>query len=130
LTFRYDGDDVRLADRRLVRMIAPASVGPPPEAGKQSGSWVELRDDSDRLLFHRVLHDPFETRADHHSEEGSIEMHTRPPGSGEFDVILPALPNAVTATLWSSPPDPKLAHEPARELARVDLRDDQPEDEA
>ena len=40
-------------------MIAPAQGFASPKEGKNSGSWVELRDESGAVLFHRRVHDPF-----------------------------------------------------------------------
>jgi hypothetical protein len=124
LTFRFEGDRVELVSRQRVRMIAPPSIGDPPEGGRSSGAWIELQDRQGRTVAYRVLHDPFQTHAEHHSPDGRIERVERPVESGEFEVLLPAVPEGTAVSLWSSPVEPRLAGEPATEIARFDLTDD------
>ena len=123
LTFRYEGERVELVQRELLRMIAPPAVGAPPEHGKSGGTWIELQDQRGQTIAHRVLHDPFERFAEHHSPGGRIELVERPLGRGEFDVLVPALPEAVTVSVWSSPLRGKRQSDVAREIAKFALRD-------
>jgi len=129
LTFSFDGTTVRLAKQQTIEKIAPASVGESPKAGRHSGAWLELRDGRDRLLFVRRLYNPFQTLAEHHSPDGKIEVHLRPPQRGQFDAIVPAIEQARFAVLMSSPPSDGRSTEPAREMGRFDLGQ-KPEGEA
>ncbi|MFN7571665.1 MAG: hypothetical protein ACK5TK_09465 [Betaproteobacteria bacterium] len=104
-------------------MLSPASAGELPKAGKHCGTWLELRDEEDRLLFVRRLYNPLQTLAEHHSPDGSIEVLTRPPGEGEFEVVVPALKDASSAVLVSSPLKDGRSTEPAQEVARFALRE-------
>lgn len=129
LRFRYAGERVALVERTRVPMIAPPSVGEAPRAGKNSGTWIEVRDHRDRPVFVRRLSNPFQTLAEHHSPDGRIEVVTRPPGSGEFEVIVPDLPGMRTVVLFSSPLAAGRATEPAREVARFSVTPEEPRQE-
>jgi hypothetical protein len=126
LTFRFDGSSVDLISSLELRKIAPATVGTPPVAGEQAGVWLELRDEHDKVLFHRLLDDPFRTAARHHSPDGRIELHLRAPQPGEFEVLVPALPDASYAALLSSPLERDSADEPAQEIGRYPLQQREP----
>jgi hypothetical protein len=121
LRFRFSGSEVELIDQKRVAMIAPPSIGELPQEGKNSGTWLELRDSDDRTLFVRRLHDPFQTIAEHHSPEGKIEAATRIPTNGEFETVVPDMPQLRTAILFSSPTDPKQRHEVAKEIGRFSI---------
>lgn len=123
LTFGFDGATIRLLRREAVEMISPASVGPLPKAGEHAGSWLELRDGNDRVLFVRRLHDPLRTLAEHHSPDGRIEVVVRAAGRGEFEAIVPALPQARSAVLMSSALADGRSSGKATEVGRFPLGD-------
>jgi hypothetical protein len=122
LTFRFDGDQVELASAERVARVAPGGT-------EASGSWVDLVDRRGRVLFRRVLHDPFRTTAEHHSPDGQIEVVRRPPESGEFQVVVPDMPDGSDVSVWSSPLEPEAALNPAQELGRFRLSDLQRHDD-
>lgn len=105
LTFHFDGESVQLAESERLPMLAPAAVGEPPRGGENSGAWVEVLDSGGTALYHQLLHDPFHLRAEHHSPDGRIEVHWRPPEPTDFEVIVPALRQAETVSVWATPPD-------------------------
>jgi hypothetical protein len=123
LTFRYDEDGVvELADRQRVPMVAPGSPGPVRTGGTYSGSWVELQDREGRVLFDRVLHDPFRRQVEGYDPPGRRARVTPAPRrAGQFAVILPAIPEAATVVVWSSPLEDERRTEAAREVGRFDL---------
>jgi len=122
LTFEFERHDVvRLASVERVDMIAPASPTAPPEGGRDSGTWVELRSKDDDVLFHRVLHNPFLTVAEHHSPDGGIELVERDIEPDEFEVIVPALPEAARVVVWAAPPQLDRADEPAERVVDEEL---------
>jgi hypothetical protein len=125
LTFRFEGSRVDLIRRERLRRPAPGPASPAPFEGKNSGAWLVVLDEGDRPMFHRLLHDPFQIRAERHSPDGSVALQLRPPTSGEFQAIVSDLPGMRSIVLFSSPPDPERWFEPARELARFRL-DDRP----
>jgi hypothetical protein len=128
LTFRFDGEKVELAAAERIAKVAPG--GPPPPAGTAlSGSWVDLVDRRGRVLYRRILHDPFRTTAEHHSPDGQIELVRRPPEAGEFQVVVPDMPAGADVAVWSSPLAPEAALDPARELGRFRLSDRKPRDD-
>jgi len=128
LTFHFDGKTVELRRCDRLPMVAPGTVGDPPRGGENSGAWLEVLDEQERVLFHRLLHDPFHLRAEHHSPDGRIEVHVRPPGPTDFEVLVPALPTADTVRLWVTPPSKKATPGPARDQGRFPL-DDRKEDD-
>jgi hypothetical protein len=123
LTFRYDEDGVvELADRVELPMIAPGSPGPMPSGGEYSGTWVELRDRQGRVLFDRVLHDPFRTMLEvHHPPGRRSQVVPGPRQPGEFEVLVPAMAEATTVVVWSSPLQAERRNEAAREVGRFEL---------
>ena len=126
LAFRYDRAGVWLSRRLLIDMIAPQSPGPPPSAKEHSGAWIAVRNRRGGALSHRLLHDPFALRAEHHSPDGQIEVVERELEEGEFEVVVPAFPDASDVALYSSPLAPGRYAEPAQEVGRFRL--DQEED--
>jgi hypothetical protein len=113
--------NVSLESVERVEMVTPGSPAPLPEGGRDSGTWLEVRNDEDQVVFHRVLHNPFRTLAEHHSPEGGIEVVERPVGRGRFVVLVPASPDAARAVLWTSPPELDRAGEPAEIVLDEDL---------
>ena len=126
LTFRFEGDQVELASAERISRVAPGGPVPPPAETEASGSWVDLVDGRGQVIFRRVLHDPFQTMAEHHSPDGHIEVVRRPPESGEFGVVVPDMPGGSYVAVWSSPLAPEAALDPARELGRFPLTDARP----
>ena len=116
ITFAYDGERVRLVDIRRRQGIAPGSPLPTPVAGKNSGSWVELRDGQDRPLFYRGLHNPVRYMVEEHLPDGRIRAVPGPPETGTFEVLLPDIPEAASVVLFSSPFDMEHSGEPAEEI--------------
>lgn len=126
LGFHFDGESVELRRSERLPMVAPAAIGERPKAGEHSGAWLEILDDDGEVLDYRVLHDPFHLRAEHHSPDGTIEVHFRRPEPTDFEVVLPALPGAESVRLWASAPgeERQLGHGqlgPAREQGRFPL---------
>jgi hypothetical protein len=123
LTFRFDGESVQLRRSERLKMVAPAAVGERPRGEEHSGAWVEVLDERGEVLHHRLVHDPFHIRAEHHSPDGRIEVHVRPPQPTEFEVVVPALPQASSVRLWATSPDEEERQRPARDQGRFPLED-------
>jgi len=126
LTFHYDENGaVVLADRDDLPMIAPGSPEPVSSRGEYSGTWVELQDSQGRVLFERVLHDPFRAILElRYPSARRTEAVYGPQGPGEFEVLLPAMPDATAVVVWSSELDAGRRNEAAREVARFSLGED------
>jgi hypothetical protein len=121
LTFRFERSRVELVRRERLQKVAPGTTTDRPAAGKNSGAWLTLFDRDGREVFHRLLSDPFRTRAEHHSPDGRIELHVRAPESGQFSVIVPDIPGAAEAALYSSPTDRDRMRGAAAEIGRYPL---------
>ena len=123
LTFHYDENGaVVLAGREDLPMVAPGSPEPVSSRGEYSGTWVELQDSQGRVLFERVLHDPFRAKVELRYPSGRrTEAGYGPREPGEFEVLLPAMPDAAAVVVWSSELDAGRRDEAAREVARFSL---------
>ena len=95
LTFAYDGKDIRLVRVVRVAMIAPPVVTPPPHE-RQSGHWLEVRDDKDEVIYHRPVHDPLRSDVESFGDKPGDPIRRTPTARqrGEFEVIVPDLPQA------------------------------------
>jgi hypothetical protein len=125
LTFSFDGTSVQLRRAERLPMVAPAAIGEAPSGDEHSGAWVELLDDRGAMLHHRLLRDPFRVLAEHHSPDGRIEVHLRPPEPTEFEVVVPVLPRARSVRVWATPPDEVGRQGPARDQGTFPLDDRQ-----
>lgn len=139
LTFRVSDGEARLVKYERLNMITPPSVGEAPQVGTHGGFWVELRDPSDRVLFHRVLHLPLQDSVEVHSPDGKIQRIMGEPAESTFEVLVPDYDDASTLALIGEYLDPKeriarhaerlrqvmegelVSVEGARELARFEL---------
>lgn len=102
LTFGYDlGEShggVRLVRVERVRRIAPGISMPPPQPG-QTGAWFEMRDADGALLYYQPLHDPMPTSREIFADDSGKPALSRAPikkVTGEFQILVPDLPNATT----------------------------------
>jgi hypothetical protein len=130
LTFRWDGAQIDLINRRLVQMIAPATTGEQPIAGQHAGVWLELRDASDKTLYHRSITRFMGAKGEVFHPSGAMTHHFGDPGTAQFEIVVPDLPEAVSVCVVSSPFEATaLVQEPAREIARFLLRNERSERE-
>jgi hypothetical protein len=123
LTFWFDGTSVQLRRAERLPMVAPAAIGEAPSGDTNSGAWVEVLDDRGTVLHHRLLRDPFHVLAEHHSPDGRIEVHFRPPEPTDFEVVVPALPQARSVRVWATPPDEVERQGLARDQGTFPLED-------
>src|SRR3712207_91971 len=101
LTFTYEGDEVRLASRQPVEMIAP----PGDElSGREQGFWVEVRDEKDDTLHRLVMQDPLRRDVEVFSPDPERSVYRAPveEPSGLFVVVVPDLEEADHVALMSS----------------------------
>lgn len=125
LTFRVAEGAVQLVSHERLEMICPPTVGAHPEAGKNSGFWMEVRDASDRVLFHRLLHAPLADYVEVYSPDGTIRREFQPVKESVFEVILPDDDDARSIVLMGEYLDPAKANEQrgklAQKLAQFDI---------
>ena len=105
-------------------MIAPPPVTPAPVQG-QSGYWCELRDATGDLLFHRAFSSPVRTDVEVFADDAAQSMRRVPVPApqGQFDVLVPDLPEARTFLLFGTPAGAATEAAPSRELFRADVDD-------
>ena len=126
LTFRFEGRQVTLVRRERLQKVAPATTAETPTPGANSGAWLTVLDGHGQPVFHRLLSDPFRTRAEHHSPDRRIELHVREPESGEFTVIVPEIPGATEVALYASPTERERMRAAAAEIGRYPLAEPKP----
>jgi hypothetical protein len=122
LTFAYKGRAVQLVRTQRVAMVSPPSVTPPPEPG-QAGYWFEVRDATGALIFHRAIHSPVRTDVEVHSNDPKRSI-TRVPidnDEGEFELLVPDLPNARSFAFYGTPGGVRAPNPPSTELLRLDF---------
>lgn len=107
LTFAYEGESLSLARAQRVAMRAPPVVTPPPAPGA-GGFWLEVRDRQDKVIYHRPLHNPLRRHIEHFGEkpDDTMQRITLETQRGEFDVLVPDLPDAVSFAIHGAPVTP------------------------
>src|ERR1051325_3426712 len=92
LTFSYDGDDVKLISQQRAEMVVPAS-DPVTRFKKQKGFWAELKNDRDKTLYRRVMHNPTRNDAEVFPDPDipgqGISRAPAPKRKGVFVVVVP-----------------------------------------
>jgi hypothetical protein len=121
LTFRYDGERIELVKRQRVQMIAPPAIGRAPDADRDEGTWLELRDPGEKILYFKDIRRLMRAEVDVHSPDGKIRHVVGTPGQGTFDVVVPDAPPASAVAVMSTPMDAREARQKAREIARFPL---------
>ncbi|MFN2499691.1 MAG: hypothetical protein ABR557_11455 [Pyrinomonadaceae bacterium] len=138
LTFSYQGDQVKLISQQPVEMTVPPS-DPVKGYEQQKGFWAEVKNDQDKTLFRRVLHNPTRNDAEVFTDdpEQSIARAPAPKRKGVFTVVVPKTDKDQDVTLSRSAGQPdvepegaprgrmalrSLATGPATEIARFKLK--------
>lgn len=131
LTFSYDGDVIRLIERRSVAMIPPAPNTPLP-GPDQAGFWYVVRDPNREIVYYRVIMNPMPLGVEVFSPaaERSITNINRERARGTFEILVPDTPEAADLSFFSSHlhvreegrAEDASRQQPAREIAHFDLR--------
>ena len=120
LTFTYEGEEVSLASRQPVEMIAPPTDQLSGYEGEQ-GFWIEVRTDQEQTLHRRVMQNPLRQDVEVFSPDPEQPSVSRVPlleekPSGSFVVVVPELDEADHLTLMSSTGAPSSSAAAAREV--------------
>jgi hypothetical protein len=120
LMFAYDGLKVTLQSRQQVAMLAPASHRV-DEYENHSGTWIEVRDAEQRVLYRRVLHDimPSTLEAPSGDPERTFTRVPIKDNRGVFSVVVPDLAQGRTLLLLASPAVARQGS--AQVVAKIDL---------
>lgn len=126
LTFLYDGDGIRLLSRQAVDVVVP-----PADATRRPGDgsfWVEVRTESEDVLYRRVMTDPAHIDPDVFSDNASAAGAAPEPPVGAFTVLVPDDEAASHVVLLGSPPRDSTTSRvaasretPTREIARFPI---------
>jgi hypothetical protein len=134
LSFRVAHGEVQLVSHERLEMICPASIGELPQAGRNGGFWIELRDESDRVLFHRVLDNPLGDSVEVHSPDGKIRRVFGDVKENMFEVLIPDDSKGKTLALMGESLEPVTLRKEqvaaARELARFNVPNGMKDDQA
>ena len=125
LIFTYHSMQPQLISQQQIEMMAPPSDSIDEFEG-HSGFWVELRDAEENLLYRQIMHNPIQL--EYEAPSGDPERpftHVKNEATdGTFMVIVPYLEQASTLVMHSSPADEPAG--PAKEIARIDLKQPRP----
>ena len=125
LTFRIVDGEVKLMSFERLDMVCPRPLGVTPEPGKHGGFWIDLRDESNNVLYYRVLDNPLGDSVEVYSPDGKIERVSGAVNGNTFEVTLPDDSNAKTIVFWGESLEPVTTRQgpstTARELARFDV---------
>lgn len=126
LTLHYEGDKVNLISQQVVDMICPPT-DPLEYSEEEAGFWFMLRDRHEQILYRRIIQSPMQYAVEIRSNDPDRPLSWKTVNSprGEFVLLLPALEEAATVSLFSSPFSLKEAMGPAREFATIPLERDQ-----
>jgi hypothetical protein len=123
LTFRYEGDEVRLVSSRRVDKLLPPGE---PAAAERPGFFAEVRGPDDRILDRRLLHQPVRRDAEVFTGDPERPLARVPVErpAGVFSLLVPDLEEAdyVALVERAAPAEPGLAAAAPTELIRVPLR--------
>ncbi|MDQ3707654.1 MAG: hypothetical protein M3437_20965 [Chloroflexota bacterium] len=123
MRFAYDGKEVKqISDAQRVEMIAPAPTGDAPREGVHSGFWVELRSADERTLYYQVLNSPIRVTVEDYSPDGTLRLVSNKETSGEFELLIPDIPEAQTLVMFNSSQGRRQKLQAAKELGRFDLK--------
>jgi len=88
----------------------------------QSGAWMELRDDQQRVLYRRVLHNliPDALEAPSGDPARSFTRVHVEPGKGAFSIVVPDLATSARVLLYDSPAEAR--HLEAKCIADIELK--------
>ena len=103
LTFTYEGDEVSLASRQPVDMIAPPTDKLSGYEDEQ-GFWIEVRNAREQTLHRLVMEDPLRRDVEVFSPDPERSVYRAPveKPSGIFVVVVPELEEADHVSLMSS----------------------------
>lgn len=132
LIFVYEGDAIRLLSRQPLDVVVP-----PADAARRrddrSGFWVEVRAETEDVLYRRAMTDPATIHSEVFSPDPAVspERAPEPQAVGAFTVLVPNDEAASHVVLMGSPPPggspaPRMASPrkaPVREIARFPIRD-------
>ena len=133
LTIAYSGDQMELVSQQSVAMKAPPS-DPVEEVAARAGFMVDLKDEQDKTLYRRVMHDPIQRDVEVFSPDPRQTVQRAPVAEprGVFSVVLPEMEAAQAVSLIGTPPPSaergfgvartEAMQQPAREIARFELK--------
>jgi hypothetical protein len=122
LTFQYDGDRITLVGRIPLRKVLPPAAESRPVAGRNAGTWLELRAENEDVLFHRDIRRLIGAEVEVFHPDGRIQHVVGAPGRGQFEVVVPDPPRAAWVCVISSPYGQDGLRTMAAEVARFPLR--------
>ena len=122
LTFRSSSGGVEMLSVERLDMTTPPQPGERPQAGKHGGYWLELRGQAGVVLAYRVIGVSVLNSVAVHSPEGSPQRIFGESRNIVFEVLLPDIDGARTATLVGNPIEPgERVSKPSADFATFEL---------
>jgi hypothetical protein len=142
LTFEFDGSTIRQISEQRVEMTVPSSH-PTSEYSGHTGFWFELRDANENTIYRRVMADPLLGYHEVPSSQGTFTHSPITVSPQVFELVVPELPTAESLVIFGTLPErlapigtpaqeaarparPRVGTQPAREIARINLREGRP----
>jgi hypothetical protein len=124
LMFSYEGFEVQLDSVQKVYIISPPSDWLEPNEG-EPGFWYELRDNEGQTIYRRVTTNPIKFQVEVRTEDENrpLAWVKAEEPKGVFVLLVPDLLDSEDLVLVSSPIDEGSPIEPAKEVARFNLKE-------
>jgi hypothetical protein len=123
LTFSYKGTNIKLiSENKIEKKLPPSS-----NISNKSGSWFEVIDDKQNVLYQRVISNPIRTDIEVFSDESkeSIMRQKISQIEGVFSILIPDVPDAKSFSLFSSPVEngEVALQKPATKIFQMNLKE-------
>lgn len=124
IKFSWKEDKIRIISQKTIEMVCPPSDTIKYDKN-QSGFWVELQDKEHGILYRRVTRNPIQRDIEIFSDEKteSISRKAIDINQGEFEILVPFMPEAKTLVLYGSISKEEESLKPARIIAEFSLED-------
>jgi hypothetical protein len=129
LTFSYEGNNIKLISRQNIeKVLRPSTQFHIQE--NQTGSWYELTNDQQHVLFRQIIDNPIKVDAEVFSDNKteSISRHMLSDIRGTFSIVVPDIPEGKNFDLFNSPvisEGIRGLQKPATKILHLDLKEGQ-----
>lgn len=127
LRFSYKTNSIKLESVQSIEMKSPPTDTTEPELD-QSGFWHELKNAKGKVLYRRFGADPRKLAVEVSSDDpkAPLKWEKVKDAAGEFVLLVPALKEAKSIALFSSPFDTAKKDAQAKEIAHFDITSKKP----
>lgn len=108
VTFAYGANGIAVVGVKRVAMLVPAPATPAPSE-KSVGYWLSVEDAAGKVLFHVPIHDPLKRDREvfDDPERGKPFRTPSTETAGQFEILVPDMPEGARVVLHGPPLDAK-----------------------